>query len=493
METDENGKETARNIYGTNLLQRTVTTRENGNTKEETYSYMYNGHGDVTALLGADGTVVASYYYDAFGNITEQTGSVNNNITYAGYQYDKETDLYYLNARMYDAKTARFLQEDTYLGSAGDPLSLNLYTYCHNEPVMYSDPTGHYYISDTTKGIWNQFRTKIGWKYPGRYELSPQTKSVQVGWQWNPFLPAGSLFNYMRESLIYGVIDGNSATSREDALISLGLLAFGKGAEVCGNKATQAVTEIIDNVLLVKDTGKLVGDLVGKYGEVRVDSAAFDMMDRVGISKYGNNKDELNRRMSFVYSFVDDFKDYFFEMTDFTQTNSMYDYDVLLQKADGVDEFLDRIDSIVWFQADAINRSNVNNSKYKSLLQDFRYVLGQSDKRVNLYDNLLSYSYWGYWTKSNDNYIYVNGYYQENIDKNFKVPKGTNEIGGARIYTGLTQTFDTSKIISITYSDNLYTNINTNTNQNNNPNTNPNTNQNVKIYNPVIGEYTYVC
>ncbi|OPX44211.1 hypothetical protein CLHUN_17650 [Ruminiclostridium hungatei] len=44
---------------------------------------------------------------------------------------------------MYDAKTARFLQEDTYLGSAGDPLSLNLYTYCHNEPVMYVDPTGH--------------------------------------------------------------------------------------------------------------------------------------------------------------------------------------------------------------------------------------------------------------------------------------------------------------------------------------------------------------
>ena len=143
LETDENGKETARNIYGTNLIARTVTTRENGNTKEETYSYMYNGHGDVTALLGTDGTVAASYYYDAFGNITEQTGSVNNNITYAGYQYDKETDLYYLNARMYDAKTARFLQEDTYLGNPNDPLSLNLYTYCHNEPVMYTDPTGH--------------------------------------------------------------------------------------------------------------------------------------------------------------------------------------------------------------------------------------------------------------------------------------------------------------------------------------------------------------
>nr|MBP9985137.1 hypothetical protein [Prevotella sp.] len=50
---------------------------------------------------------------------------------------------YYLNARYYDAKIARFLTEDTYKGRQNDPLSLNLYTYCHNEPVMYRDPSGH--------------------------------------------------------------------------------------------------------------------------------------------------------------------------------------------------------------------------------------------------------------------------------------------------------------------------------------------------------------
>jgi len=47
--------------------------------------------------------VDATYYYDAFGNILESTENVNNNITYAGYQYDKETGLYYLNARMYES------------------------------------------------------------------------------------------------------------------------------------------------------------------------------------------------------------------------------------------------------------------------------------------------------------------------------------------------------------------------------------------------------
>ncbi|WP_278244411.1 RHS repeat-associated core domain-containing protein [Clostridium sp. BNL1100] len=135
LETDVEGNETARNIYGTNLLTRTA--------QNDTMNYMYNGHGDVTSLIGENGAIQATYYYDAFGNITEQTGDVNNSVTYAGYQYDKETDLYYLNARYYDSKTARFLSEDTYTGEENDPLSLNLYTYCANEPVMYVDPSGH--------------------------------------------------------------------------------------------------------------------------------------------------------------------------------------------------------------------------------------------------------------------------------------------------------------------------------------------------------------
>ena len=90
-----------------------------------------------------------SYYFDAFGVVVEQSGSVKNSVGYAGYEYDKETGLYYLNSRMYDPVTARFMQEDTYTGDANDPLTLNLYTYCSNEPIMYADPTGHYAILST--------------------------------------------------------------------------------------------------------------------------------------------------------------------------------------------------------------------------------------------------------------------------------------------------------------------------------------------------------
>jgi|GEM_PF-1960129 len=79
---------------------------------------------------------------------TNQDGFINekNNIKYAGYFYDGETGLYYLNARFYDPETARFIQEDTYRGGINDPLSLNLYTYSHNNPISYYDPTGHFKI-----------------------------------------------------------------------------------------------------------------------------------------------------------------------------------------------------------------------------------------------------------------------------------------------------------------------------------------------------------
>jgi len=135
LEVNDSGDQKARNLYGSNLLMRTVDN--------ESYYYIYNGHADVNALIDTSGNISATYYCDAFGNIIEQTGDVDNSITYSGYQYDKETGLYYLNARMYDPKIARFLQEDTYRGEANDPLSLNLYTYCNNNPLIYHDPIYH--------------------------------------------------------------------------------------------------------------------------------------------------------------------------------------------------------------------------------------------------------------------------------------------------------------------------------------------------------------
>ncbi|NLK12396.1 MAG: DNRLRE domain-containing protein [Candidatus Phytoplasma sp.] len=112
------------------------------------YYYLKNILGDITGILNEEGNLVAKYNYDAWGNIIYQydDGTNISNINpyrYRGYRYDNHTGLYYLNARYYDPTISRFISADSinYL----DPSSsagLNLYAYCDNNPVMYSDSEG---------------------------------------------------------------------------------------------------------------------------------------------------------------------------------------------------------------------------------------------------------------------------------------------------------------------------------------------------------------
>ena len=114
--------------------------------------YNFNGHGDVVRLSNENGVKLNTYKYDAFGNITEKVEAVSNTFFYSGYEYDEETGLYYLRTRYYNPKTARFTSEDTFNGWYEDPLSLNKYTYAHNNPISYNDPDGMSILSAIKNG-----------------------------------------------------------------------------------------------------------------------------------------------------------------------------------------------------------------------------------------------------------------------------------------------------------------------------------------------------
>ncbi|RFZ75929.1 hypothetical protein DS742_26420 [Lacrimispora amygdalina] len=122
-------------LRGINLIAR--------ETDRVLYYYIFNEHGDVTQLWGQNGTCKASYEYDAFGIERNPDKEDENPFRYCGEYYDLETKTYYLRARNYDPATSRMLTEDSYRGDIRDPLSLNLYTYCNNNPVYYYDPDGH--------------------------------------------------------------------------------------------------------------------------------------------------------------------------------------------------------------------------------------------------------------------------------------------------------------------------------------------------------------
>jgi RHS repeat-associated protein len=68
--------------------------------------------------------------------------SSDNRYTYTGQEQDEFGGLIYYNARWYDAEVGRFISEDPAAANPNDPLTINRYIYCRNNPLIYTDPTG---------------------------------------------------------------------------------------------------------------------------------------------------------------------------------------------------------------------------------------------------------------------------------------------------------------------------------------------------------------
>lgn len=113
------------------------------------YYYIKNAQNDVTAIASADGTVIANYYYDSWGQITEVTGDTAiaelNPIRYRSYYYDSETEWYFLNTRYYSPELCRFISSDNLVITVGGEIKgYNLFLYCFNNPINLSDSSGNW-------------------------------------------------------------------------------------------------------------------------------------------------------------------------------------------------------------------------------------------------------------------------------------------------------------------------------------------------------------
>lgn len=119
-------------------------------------SYLHrDGLGSVTAVSDTSGQVLYRATYSAFGKMSRTTDPQNIVQTRLGYA-SRETSvggLMYNRARHYDTTTGRFLQQDTWRGEDVEPPSLHRYTYVHNNPVRYTDPTGHIKQEDMLKFV----------------------------------------------------------------------------------------------------------------------------------------------------------------------------------------------------------------------------------------------------------------------------------------------------------------------------------------------------
>ena len=112
--------------------------------KDINYEYVKNIFGDIIGIYNEYGTHVATYAYDAWGNMTYCNAGTDvayiNPFLYRGYYYDSESGLYYLMTRYYDTQIGRFISPDTPDYLAPDTIGgVDLYAYYRNNPIKYNN------------------------------------------------------------------------------------------------------------------------------------------------------------------------------------------------------------------------------------------------------------------------------------------------------------------------------------------------------------------
>jgi RHS repeat-associated protein len=108
--------------------------------------------GSAYATTDASGNVVGEMRYYAFGETRLSIGTMLTDRLFTGQRWIGELSIYHFNARFYSPTLARFLSADTIIQGIANPQNLNPFSYVLNNPIRYTDPTGHMCIEYDANG-----------------------------------------------------------------------------------------------------------------------------------------------------------------------------------------------------------------------------------------------------------------------------------------------------------------------------------------------------
>ncbi len=150
-------------------------------------SYFHPDHlGSTSVLTNGSGVKEEDLVYYPYGDTFTNAGTANVAYKYTGKELDGSTELYFYEARYYDAVLGRFISADTIVPNPGNPQDFNRYTYGNNNPILFNDPTGRFGIKSITnafKKATRKLKNTLG--SPGFTVLS---FGIQVGIVPVPFL-----------------------------------------------------------------------------------------------------------------------------------------------------------------------------------------------------------------------------------------------------------------------------------------------------------------
>ena len=98
--------------------------------------------GNILALYDQYGTKRYGAEFDPWGRRTVMSGSIEYDRGFTGHEHIDESGLIDMNGRMYDPLLGRFISVDPVIQMPDNPQNYNRYSYCLNNPLKYTDPSG---------------------------------------------------------------------------------------------------------------------------------------------------------------------------------------------------------------------------------------------------------------------------------------------------------------------------------------------------------------
>jgi RHS repeat-associated protein len=118
-----------------------------------TLYYVLKDHlGSASVVTNTSGTIVGEDRFYPFGETRFTTGTMFTDKLYTGQREITGLGIYHYGARFYSPKLGRFLSADTIVPGYANPQNLNRYTYVINNPLRYTDPTGHMFDDGCSMG-----------------------------------------------------------------------------------------------------------------------------------------------------------------------------------------------------------------------------------------------------------------------------------------------------------------------------------------------------
>jgi RHS repeat-associated protein len=208
---------------------------------------------------------------------------------FTGQRNDSYIKLLDYVARRYDPQIGRFISPDSIVPNPGDPRDLNRYAYVRNNPLRYTDPSGHVLVGGVAPDDSYMQRNAYGVQF---------TAGAGASWNWDgrgAYLAVLDGVEAMAQSMVGALAQRNkeyAKTGDFDLMVNVPPLAA-LFKETMGGINFRIMPQCqVNGCFDGVDPGAWAWSQIGNLGEVWVNENAF-AMGYTGVAAERNTVHEL--------------------------------------------------------------------------------------------------------------------------------------------------------------------------------------------------------